>query len=623
MRQVNDALGAVVLDELRRDRVHGVGQGVFERDHLPVFLVAVVRAPAWRIAARRKVDAGFLVGKLVARLRPQAQGRRVHKRLERRSDLPAALAHVVVLEVLEVDAAYPSFDVACGRLHGDQTRVQNRLPVQDAVHRRQDGVHGPTVREDLHGHRLLEKRAHLLVGPRRPCVAAPALFPVAEMPVLSIRQLGRGDVESRAVAGRTKLANALLVAVRVAHGDVEDGLSGFRFDVLEKRCHVFGSVAQVTLEACLQFAREVAVHGVFGVGLHPAVDRGDDAKAVPVDVVGRAVRLRQHVLAVPILLREHLLQFGTKRLTEIGRGAFVVAHALELQPEGQGLQGICDGLFEVAVFGHLTEHDVATVLHQFRAAKRIEQGAVFEHAHQHRRLLDVELRSRFVEVDVRRALNADSLVDEVVAVEVERDDLLLGVVPFEARGDDPLLGFLQHRPLEETGRLVLVGEEEFGELLRHRRPAAALAHEGDGTRQANEVNARVVVKARVLRADQGVHEVGRKGLVPGVGTVFRVVPPEDFAVHRIDAGGKVGFGVGQGFRFRQITQAGEHHQSPQTQQRPESEQPQQQLPGNALHGSKMQRAAPRRAALWIRCEHPCVNSSRARRRRCTFAAWLP
>ena len=67
----------------------------------------------------------------------------------------------------------PRFDVPCGRLDRNQARVQDGLAVQDAVQRRQHRVDGPLMREDLHGHRLLEDVAHLLVGVGVPNVSTP------------------------------------------------------------------------------------------------------------------------------------------------------------------------------------------------------------------------------------------------------------------------------------------------------------------------------------------------------------------------------------------------------------------------------------------------------------------
>ena len=130
-----------------------------------------------------------------------------------------------------------------------------------------------------------------------------------------------------------------------------------------------------------------------------------------------------------------------------------MADALELQPERLKLQRVGRGGSEVAVFGHLRKHHISAFLHKLRTAKRVVKRAVFEHAHQHRRLLHIELRRRLVEVHIGRAFNPDRLVDKVVAVEVKGDDFLLGVVAFQAGGDDPLLGLLEYCAFKKAGRL--------------------------------------------------------------------------------------------------------------------------------------------------------------------------
>ena len=147
-------------------------------------------------------------------------------------------------------------------------------------------------------------------------------------------------------------------------------------------------------------------------------------------------------------------------------------------------------------------------------------------------------------------------------------------MPLQTGGDDPLLGLLEHGPLEEAGGLVLVGEQELGQLLGDGGPAAALAHEGDRPGQTDEVDAGVLVKTRVLGADQGVHEVGRQGFEAGVRPVLGVVPAQDLAVDGIDAGGEVGFGVGQCLGFWQVAHARHDHEPGQSEQWPHADHPQ-------------------------------------------------
>ena len=179
----------------------------------------------------------------------------------------------------------------------------------------------------------------------------------------------------------------------------------------------------------------------FGVGLHPAVDGGDDPEAR----LGRCRRPNRRLWptrkAILVFVSQHPLQFCAQGFPEIRGRAFIVAHPLELQAQRKRLQRICELGFEVVVFHHLGQHHIPSVAHQLRSAQGIVQRTVFQHAHQHGRLLHVEFRRRLVEVDVGGTFDAHRLVDEVVAVEVQCHNFLLGVVAFQAGRDDPLLGF--------------------------------------------------------------------------------------------------------------------------------------------------------------------------------------
>ena len=297
-----------------------------------------------------------------------------------------------------------------------------------------------------------------------------------------------------------------------------------------------------------------------------------------------------------------------------------MADTLELKAQWQGLQRVGFGGFEVAVFGHLRKHDVAPVQHHLGAPQGVVQGTVFQHAHEHRRLLDVQIGSALVEVDVGRAFDAHGLVDEVVAVEVQRHDFFLRVVAFQPRSDDPLLGFLQHGTLKKAGGLVLVGEQQFGQLLGDRGPSPSFAHVSDGARQPDEIHARVAVVAGVFGGQKGIHQMRRQGLEAGVGSVLGVVASQHLAIHGIHPGGQVRLGVRQRLGVWQIAGHGQQHQSRQAKQGAEAHKPQQQFPWNALHGTKLQ---PRSLRAWDvsnRCEQGCVNSSQSTRRRTYLCA---
>ena len=178
-----------------------------------------------------------------------------------------------------------------------------------------------------------------------------------------------------------------------------------------------------------------------------------------------------------------------------------------------------------------------------------------------------------IEVDVGSGLHSDSLVQEVVAVEVEGDDFVFGVESFQPRGDDPLFWFLEERPLQRTSAVVLLRKELFGQLLGEGRPTAALAHVRNGPCQTDEVDAAMSREACVLGADERVDEVGRQFAVPGVGTVLSIVAADELSVGREDPCGEVCFGVGQGVGVRQFTERSQDRQAGEAQQRAQTDKP--------------------------------------------------
>ena len=83
-------------------------------------------------------------------------------------------------------------------------------------------------------------------------------------------------------------------------------------------------------------------------------------------------------------------------------------------------------------------------------AQGIIVGGILEHADEHGSLLDLEVGGLFAEIDVGGSLDAHGIVEEIEAVEIHIDDLVLGVESLELEGDHPFDRLL-HGALEEIG----------------------------------------------------------------------------------------------------------------------------------------------------------------------------
>ena len=394
------------------------------------------------------------------------------------------------------------------RFNGHQPRMQQALVVEDGVERAQYGVARSLVGEDPHRDRLLELGVNFFGRWPVPRVAAPAFLLIAVPDGIAFGVVLLFDVEARTFTFGAELSGVDAVALALLLRLVDDQVAVAPFNAFVKRPFRLAPRPEIAVEGGLQLFAEVALYRRFGRSLQPAVEGRVHLNAVAVQVVRGAVCFGKHPITLGVFRAEQFLQFRPEGLAEIRCQAFVVADFLVIQPQGEGPQRIGFGIGDAAVALHLPKHHIPPVEHELGTPQRIEQRAVFEHAHQHGRFMQLQFAHVLVEVDVGGGLHPDRLVQEIVAVEVEGDDFVFGVEPFEARRDDPLFRFLEERPLQPARPVVLLGEELFGQLLGEGRPAAALAHVCDGPCQTDEVDAAVAGESGVLGADEGVDEVG-------------------------------------------------------------------------------------------------------------------
>ena len=403
---------------------------------------------------------------------------------------------------------------------GHQPRVQQALVVQDGIHGAHHRVARTLVREHPHGNGFFEVGVDLLVRRAVPRVAAPAFFFVAMPQRLAFSTFLLFDVESRAFAFGAEFSGEDAVPLALFLRLVDDHVAVAPLNAFVEGPFRFASAAQIPVEGGLKFLAQVPLHRCFCSRLEAAINGGMDLDAIPVKVVLGSVCLGQHPFTLSVLRSKKFLQLRPQGLSEIRRQPFVVADFLVIQSERECLQRIHFLLRQSAVTGHLSEDHIAAVQNQFRTTQGVEKRAVLQHAHQHGRLVNLQLVDVFVEINVGRGFDAHRLVQEIVSVQVECDDFVFGVKPFEACSNDPLFRFLQEGPLQSAGAVVLLREKLFGQLLSQCRPAPALTHEGNRPGQSDEIDAAVSFKTRIFGADKGLDQVVRQLPKPSIRTVL-------------------------------------------------------------------------------------------------------
>ncbi len=237
---------------------------------------------------------------------------------------------------------------------------------------------------------------------------------------------------------------------------------------------------------------------VLGHLLEVHVQRRVDAKAAP--AYGPAsvplLEIARHVADEP--RREHTVH----RLEHVRRRAQVFLEGL-----------VRVGLRDLAVVDHGGEHLVLPRLGGLPVGERAVQGRAAHQAGEHRRLREVELARRLVEVDLRRGHGAHRGVAEGHAVQIHLEDLRLRVPTLDSKRQQRL-GQLA------LNRRLVAEQAHLDQLLRDRRGALdrVVRAEVDerGARDACRVDAGLVIEVAVLdrhdRAGQRLAH-GREGLV--------------------------------------------------------------------------------------------------------------
>ena len=179
---------------------------------------------------------------------------------------------------------------------------------------------------------------------------------------------------------------------------------------------------------------------------------------------------------------------------------------------------------EHLAFGHEAGLD-QVVEHRIGAGaggRQVDVRGVFgrrlEQPGQHGGFCQRHVARRLVEVEMRRAVDAEGTAAHISAVEIELEDLVLGQSRLEPDREERFL----HLALD---RALVVQEQVLGKLLRDR--GAALHHAagagigGQRAREARRIDAEVLVEAPVFGCERGLDQM--------VGIVFQrngVVVPD-------------------------------------------------------------------------------------------------
>ena len=259
----------------------------------------------------------------------------------------------------------------------------------------------------------------------------------------------------------------LLIALGLGH---RLDVAGARIECHDRRGRVFGLVEDFGD----RFARQA---------LHVQVDRRVNLQSALFDGSGAVASDQQ---LADVFEEEPLLAFG------------VEVAAVRLQRRALGRLRL--RLADVVQFRHLREHLVAPLPRGGGVEERVVLRGRLRQAGEQRRLLEIEMRDRLVEIDSRRGLHADhrlptdGAVRDVVEVAVEDRLLAVVFVVFDCE--------LELSDLLPDGALVAAQVQIAHELHRYRRGSLqrlAVREVLDRrTKDARHVDAVVFVEALVL-----------------------------------------------------------------------------------------------------------------------------
>ncbi|MPL60708.1 hypothetical protein SDC9_06269 [bioreactor metagenome] len=278
--------------------------------------------------------------------------------------------------------------------------------------------------------------------------------------------------------------------------------------------------------AVLDLGVEDGRKGLLGLALQALVERGADHHVLG-GVLRQEVGDRVHHPVGEIA--------AGARLRRLGERGGVVARLRPVR------------VVQEALLVHQRQHHPGPLLRAFQVRGGGVIGGRLQQPGEHCRLLRGDIGGRGAEVALRRRLEAACAGAEIGAVEVDRQDLVLGILEFHRQGEGDLLDLALH---PARAAVVLIGSfglpalrvignaeaEQLRHLLGDRRTAVALERaapltqvDRDRRGDAARRDAEVLVEAPVLGGDDGVAQVGRDVLGGDLAAEGLAAPGEDFA----------------------------------------------------------------------------------------------
>ena len=280
--------------------------------------------------------------------------------------------------------------------------------------------------------------------------------------------------------------------------------------------------SQLPLEYGLQLIHHMLYHSLLGILLHTRVDGCVHFKSVGIDVIAGSVALcmlvapsvcgigfpGQRVLIELLVLpagivaslgfpgRQHLPQI----VTQVGRRAFLMVIAVEIQAQGLQLQLLHLGSGNIAGLLHLSEHYITALHTALGVPDGIEIAGILAHTYQCGALSNIQILGILAEVSPGGCLDTYCIVKEIEIVQVHGQNLLLRIVLLQFQGNYPFYRFLQESLLDVSG---LLGVQLLGQLLGDGTAAAGtLPHQDttfyNGSEKGLEINTAMIVETLVL-----------------------------------------------------------------------------------------------------------------------------
>ena len=200
----------------------------------------------------------------------------------------------------------------------------------------------------------------------------------------------------------------------------------------------------------------------------------------------------------------------------------------------EGLSGVRRG--DLAVADHRVEHDLLPVLGGRPVDERVVDRRTADDPGEHRRLRQVKVLGRLVEIDLRRGRGAPCGVSEEHAVQVPLEDLRLRIVALDLEREQRLAHLAVKRRLAAD-------QTQLYQLLGDRRGAfdrgPGLIVDDRCAHDSLRVDARLRIEVVVLDRDDRLREQGahlRQRFVVALVTRRVQVREQRLVVGRIDQG---------------------------------------------------------------------------------------